>query len=200
MNELVPDNPKKKNQVVVGTAQYVNQQTGEVEDFTVITKNVSKDFNWHKVWLQDVLNILDSFGNKKIIVLTYLLKNMRNEDNSISGSYRTIAEKCNVSYPTVALVMKELIESNVIKKLDTATYIFNPDLISKGSSEKRTKLLIKYNFPDDEVNAIENARDADVELEPDPSFGKEDGEGDVMQISEPTIMDAIEREEKENAQ
>lgn len=151
---------KTKEQTVVGVQNYVNPITGETESFTVINKNISKDYNFHKIWLQDVLNVIDSFGNKKILVITYLLKNMRNEDNTISGSYRDISKASQVSLPTVSLVMKELLNSNVIKKIATATYQFNPDLIVKGGSDKRKNLLIRYNY---EEPIVENAKQIDFE-------------------------------------
>lgn len=152
---------KKKIQTVVGNQKYINPTTGEIETFTIIEKNISKDFNWHKIWLQDVLNILDSFGNKKILVLTYLLKIMRNEDNTISGSYREIAEKCGVSLPTVSMVMNELISTDIIRKVATGTYQFNPSLIVKGSGEKRTNLLVKYRYGMDDNKSINNAKQID---------------------------------------
>lgn len=156
---------KKKTQMVVGNQKYVNPNTGEIETFTVIEKNISKDFNWHKIWLQDVLNILDSFGNKKILVITYLLKIMRNEDNTISGTYRDISEKCGVSLPTVSMVMNELISSDIIRKITTATYQFNPSLIMKGSGEKRTNLLVKYRYGEDDNKAINNAKQIDTKTQ-----------------------------------
>jgi len=140
---------KTKKQTVVGTQQYINSTTGEVEEFTVITKAVSKDFNFHKVWLSDILSVLDTFGTARLKVLTHLLKRMRSEDNTISGSYRELSKEMSISYPTVALTMKELIESNVIKKIATATYQFNPDLIVKGGSDKRRNLIIQYKHSDE---------------------------------------------------
>jgi hypothetical protein len=138
-----------------------NSVTGEVSEFVVIEKNVEKDFNFHKIWLQDVLNVLDSFGNKKILVLSYLLKIMRNEDNTFSGTYREIAQVINVSVKTVNVVFNELFESNFIKKISSASYRFNPDIIIKGRGEKRKNLLIKYNYESgdkDIANQIPNAK------------------------------------------
>lgn len=149
---------KTKSQTVVGYQEMIDTSTGEIHKLTVIDKNISKDFNFHKIWLQDVLNVLDSFGNKKILVITYLLKIMRNEDNSVSGTYREIAEACNVSLPTVSLVMNELMGSDVIKRISTATYQFNPSLIIKGSSKKRKNLLIRYNYLEDEEKVVQNAK------------------------------------------
>lgn len=149
---------KTKSQTIVGKQSYVNEITGEISEFVVIDKNISKDFNFHKIWLQDVLNVLDSFGNKKILVITHLLKIMRNEDNTFSGSYRELAEQCEVSLPTVSLVMRELLDSDVIKKIASSTYQFNPSLIIKGTSDKRKNLLIRYNYLEDDKKQINNSK------------------------------------------
>lgn len=176
---------KTKMQTIVGKAEYLNPNTGEIEEFSVIEKNISKDFNFHKIWLQDVLNILDSFGNKKILVLTYLLKIMRNEDNSFSGTYRDIADACGVSLPTVSLVMKELKESNVIKQITTATYHFNPSIIIRGSSVKRKNLLIKYNYQEDTKKEVHNAKNVDLDIHPNQGAFDFDNETDPYKLPEP---------------
>lgn len=163
---------RTSSQTVVGTETFINQESGELIEMSVIDKRINQDVNFHKIWLQDVLNVIDSFGNKKILVLTYLLKSMRNEDNSVSGSYREIAKKCNVSYPTVALVMNELIDSDVLRKVSTATYQFNPSLIVKGGSTKRKHLLIRYNNIEDELMQIENAKTMPL-LSEEQAFGKQ---------------------------
>ena len=139
---------KVKTQMAVSNRKYLNEATGEVEDFTVITKNVNADFNFHKIWLQDLLNVLDSFGSKKIKVMTYLLGKMRNEDNSVSVTYRSVADETGISYATVAATMKEMNDSNVLKKINSGTYQFNPDIIIKGNSNKRQRLLVEYNVSD----------------------------------------------------
>lgn len=152
---------KTKVQTSVGNIQLYNPNTNQLEDFAVIDKNIEQDYNFHKIWLQDVLNVLDSFGNKKILVLSYLLKIMRNEDNTFSGTYREIAGSIDVSVKTVNVVFSELIESNIIKKISTATYRFNPDIIVKGKSSKRKNLLIRYNYQDgdrDNSKSINNAK------------------------------------------
>lgn len=79
---------KGRGAISIGLKTLIDPETGQETEFTLIEKDIPKDYNFHKVWLQDILNVLDSFGNKKILVLTHLLKRMRNEDNSVSGSYR----------------------------------------------------------------------------------------------------------------
>lgn len=162
---------KGRGAISIGLKTLIDPETGQETEFTLIEKDIPKDYNFHKVWLQDILNVLDSFGNKKILVLTHLLKRMRNEDNSVSGSYREIAEDCNVSLPTVSAVMSELIESNVLKRIATATYQFNPSLIVRGGANKRKNLIIKYKYYTDEKKQIDNAKSADIEpIHPNQAF------------------------------
>lgn len=148
--------------MTVGNASYVNQSTGEVEDFTVIKKNINQDFNFHKIWLQDLLQVLNTFGNAKIKVLTHLLKIMRNADNSVNFTYRSLSEDTGISYPTVNQTINELLNANVLKRDEKvkSLYVFNPDLIVKGNSDKRKRLLIEYNFTDDKT--IENKAHAEL--------------------------------------
>lgn len=154
---------KKKTQIQMGQMDLINPQTGEVVQTTVINKNIDADFNFHKIWLQDILYILNTMGNKKIAVLSHLLKIMRNEDNSMSFTLRKLAKDTGISYPTIQNTISELIEANVIRrdKDINSLYFFNPDLIVKGSSKKRQQLLIQYNFGDEE-SEIENKAERDL--------------------------------------
>ena len=152
---------KTKTQMQIQNKQYVNPTTGELENFTVIKKNVNADFNFHKIWLEDLLNILNTIGNKKITILSYLLKIMRSSDNSLNFTIRSLSEDTGVSSPTCQTTIHELMESNVIKRDERIKqlYTFNPDLLVKGNSDKRRKLLVEYNFDDetkDNKNAIKN--------------------------------------------
>ena len=168
---------KGRGAISIGLKTLIDPETGQETEFTLIEKDIPKDYNFHKVWLQDILNVLDSFGNKKILVLTHLLKRMRSEDNSVSGSYREIAEDCKVSLPTVSAVMSELIESNVLKRIATATYQFNPGLIVRGGANKRKNLIIKYKYHEDEKKHINNAKTIDLEpLHPNQAFFNFDSE------------------------
>jgi hypothetical protein len=156
---------KTKKEMVVGKKTYIDRETGEVQEFTVIQKNVSKDFNFHKIWLQDLLNVLNSFGNKKIKILTFLLHKMRNEDNTVTVTYKEIENKLKISKPTISNTMQELIQANVLKKIAPATYRFNPDLIVKGGSGKRQAMLVEYNFESAEEETETIEADSYVPLE-----------------------------------
>ena len=49
---------------VIGHEQWKNPHTGEVEDFQVV-RTEDRDFNFHKVWLQSIINSIDLIGNQK---------------------------------------------------------------------------------------------------------------------------------------
>lgn len=151
---------KTKETMEIGKSNYLNQTTGEVEEFTVIRKNVNKDFNFHKIWLEDLLNILNSFGNRKIIILSYLLKIMRNSDNSVVFTMRSLSKNTDISLQTCQTTINELIENNVLKrdKEVSQLYFFNPDIIIKGDSNKRQRLLIEYNFLDEKKDIKESKK------------------------------------------
>lgn len=130
---------------VQGGVKYVNQATGEVEDFQVIQME-DRDFNFHKLWLGHIITSLDIIGNEKIKVLTYMLEHA-NRDNVILGTQRGIAEAVGVSVPTVNATIKALVESNLIKMLQQGVYVINPDVIFKGGHTNRMNVLLQYTTP-----------------------------------------------------
>ena len=144
VKQNIPKKVRKNKMMEIGTKEYIDPQTGEKIKVTLIRKNVHTDYNFHKIWIQDLLNILNSFGNKKIKILSYLLGKMRNEDNTVSVTYKEIVKELGISHPTVSATIRELIEANVIKKIQIGTYQFNPAIIVKGGSGKRQMLLVEY--------------------------------------------------------
>lgn len=148
-----------KKQVVIGKQEYLNHQTGEVEQFNVIN-TYDTDFNFEKIWLSHILDSLEIIGNKKIKVLNWLLEN-KNNDNLIIATHRKIAEKSNVSYPIVNQTMKALVASNALKKQQDGVYMLNPDFMFKGHNKKRMNLLLRFN----QIEDIEQKKVDHPELE-----------------------------------
>lgn len=126
----------------IGVEQYVNTKTGEVQQFNVI-EQYDQDFNFDKIWLGHILDSLDLIGNKKIIVLNWLLKH-KNKDNIVIGTQRKIAESANVSLPVVSETMQLLVKSNFIKAIQDGVYLINPEVIFKGKHGKRMDILLRY--------------------------------------------------------
>jgi predicted transcriptional regulator len=143
-NKTTTKKVRKKTQTIIGTQRYINADTGEILETTVIEKEVERDFNFHKIWLNDLMSVLNLIGGKKLDILKYLLSEMRTQDNTISVTYTKIQEKLNTSRKTIAETMKILQEANFITKVQNGLYMVNPDVIVKGNGKKRDALMIKY--------------------------------------------------------
>lgn len=143
-----------KKQIVIGKQQYINNSTGEVEEFNVIN-SYDTDFNFEKIWLSHILESLEVIGNQKIKVLNWILSN-KTSDNLIIATQRAIAIGSGVSYPVVNQTLKALITSKALGKKQDGVYMLNPDFMFKGNGKKRMNLLLKFN----EIEEIENEKKA----------------------------------------
>ena len=136
---------KIKKQKIIGTQKYINADTGEIVETTVIEKNIEQDFGWFKVWLLDLMNILELVGTKKMKVVNYIFENLNASNNLFIATHEEISKKLNISRPVVSQTFKLLVEANLLIKKMNGVYMLNPDIIAKANSKKRTNLLIKYN-------------------------------------------------------
>ena len=138
-----------------GTQQYVNPNTGEIEEFDV-TKIEQRDFNFTKVFMENFLADLDSLGNKKLKVAIYICQNITREGYFI-GTIRTIAKKTGFSYKTIQKTLNLLLECNFLKRVEIGVYLVNADHLFKGSHKNRMNILKKYHdLENDEVRALTN--------------------------------------------
>jgi len=143
----------KSKAVTIGKAEYINQETGLVETFNVITER-DVDFNFQKIWLGHLLESLDIIGNKKIKVLNYLLKE-KNSENLVIATQRSIAEGAGVSLPIVNETIKALKDINALKIKQQGVLMLNPDIVFKGGNQRRMNILLKY----ENVKELENEND-----------------------------------------
>lgn len=138
----MPKKTTNKKTTRIGKAEYINRETGLIEQFNVIEEH-DQDFNFQKIWLGHLLESLDVLGNAKIKVLNYLLAN-KNRDNQIIGTQRAIAEGVGVSLPVVNATIKKLKEVNAIKKVSSGVLMLNPGVVFQGGHSKRMNILLKY--------------------------------------------------------
>jgi len=130
-----------KNEVVLKKAN-----TNEVIEALMIRKKVKKDF-FYKVWLADLMQVLDLLGNKKMLVLEYLFAKM-DKDNKIVSTHRRIAEDLGISLKTVSDTLSMLQKENILKKIQNGVYQLNPQIIFFGDGKKQDYLLIEYQKED----------------------------------------------------
>ncbi len=131
---------------VIGTRKYINQDSGEIEDFQVVNID-ERDFNFHKIWLNHIINSLDLIGNQKTRLAFWIVDNL-DKENKLTMTYRQISEKSGISYQTVSRTMKSLIESNFLQQINQGAYRINPNIIFKGTRSGRLNVLYQYNSKD----------------------------------------------------
>ena len=64
------------------------------------------------------------------------------------------------SEPTIAKIMRKLLENNFIKKIQNGAWLVNPNILMKGNDQKRQILLSYYESdkPIDEITFARNKR------------------------------------------
>lgn len=151
-----------KKQKFVGSKTLVDKETGEEYPMQM---NVieDRDFNFHKVWLQHLINGLDEISNQKLRLAFWIIDNL-NKENQLIMTQRVIAEKSGISLQTVSRTMKLLCEPKnkdtlpFLQKINSGAYRVNPDVLFKGSHSNRMGVCYEYvktdsqNKKKDEVN------------------------------------------------
>jgi len=146
---------KIKKQKIIGKETYIHQETGEIKEMVVVDKYIDQDFNFHKIWLSDLLNIIEIIGTKKLKIVKYILNKMNTKDNTVYFTQRGLSNELGISLQTINDTIKILVNSNFMKKIQNGVYQINPDIIIKGSTGKRVNLLIQYKNIDNENNKEE---------------------------------------------
>lgn len=127
---------------VVGTQQYLNVNTGEIEDFQV-TGVEERDFNFHKVWMKNFISTLDLVGNKKSKLCFWIIDNL-DKENKLTYTQAQIVNKTGLSKDTVTKTMSVLMNSGFLQRMNGGCYIVNPDIVFKGTRTGRLNALTVY--------------------------------------------------------
>ncbi|MBN3852802.1 hypothetical protein G3N59_05345 [Paraburkholderia sp. Ac-20340] len=142
-----------------GQQRFANVETGEILDAQVVLKTAG-DVGFHKIWLHEILSLVDEVGNSKMQVLMWLLSNADSQ-NRIIATQKEIADATKTSLKTVQRLMHSLAAANVINEVRRTIWRLNPDVIFKGDHNQRTAILIKYR----------NEADLPDPLKPEPAEG-----------------------------
>lgn len=159
----------RKKVKVIGHETYIKQDTGELAEMQVVQIE-ERDANFHKLWLGHILQSIDLIGNQKTKLAFWILDNL-NSENQLIMTQRKIAERSGISYQTVSLTLKALIESNFLIKINSGAYRVNPDVLFKGGKQNRLNVLLQYQsekHADDDNNQITGQmeiKDVDCNIE-----------------------------------
>lgn len=130
---------KKK---VLGVETWVNPKTGEKVE-TVSTALEVSDVNFAKVWVTHLLHSLEVVGGAKMKVVNFILDNLNYSQNLLVANYAEIAKATKVSERTVGETIRLLRDVDFLQTRPGVLMV-NPDIIAKGSNNKRRALLIKF--------------------------------------------------------
>lgn len=145
---------RKENAKYIGTEMLykINKETGEFEEIgpaDIFTKPVGRAEPFMITYLAEIINLIDTLGNKKMQVVKYILKNMSKSENILLVTTRELAEKCNVSKPVVLDTLKLLEESNIIQRR-TGAIMISPKLVNNKKAKGEAIMMTKYKQFNDE--------------------------------------------------
>ena len=132
----------KKVTRVVGTQEYLNTTTGQIEEFQVVEIE-ERDANFQKIWLGHILSAIDEISNAKMKLLFFLLQEAVKLDNIIPLTTDEISQQSGVSKATVVRTLQILEKHNIVKR-KTGVVMLNPNVVFKGGYGKRMNVLMKY--------------------------------------------------------
>lgn len=125
----------------------LDRDTGEVVEQKLterIVSSDSEDINFFKIWLEHLTGFLNTYGNTKSKVLSYLLQHLiGHKNNTINITQREISEGTHISLPTVNRTLLILRKMNIIR-YNSGEIMFNPDFIAYGTNKTRNKLKERY--------------------------------------------------------
>ncbi|MBQ9199604.1 MAG: replication/maintenance protein RepL [Lachnospiraceae bacterium] len=154
-----------KKQKLIGIQEYLNPDTGELIPMQVVSVE-ERDFNFHKVWLQHLVDSLDGISNQKLRLAFWIIENL-NKENQLIMTQRIISEKSGMSLDTVSKTMKALQESEpaFLVKINSGAYMVNPNVIWKGSHASRMGVVFDYSAQGQNVST-KNERRQEEPTEP----------------------------------
>lgn len=126
----------------VGTQQFLNTATGEIEDFQV-TSIEERDFNFSKVWMRNFVATLDLVGNQKTKLAFWIIDNV-NKENQLIATLRSMSDATGMSLETVRKTMSILQGADFLRKSANGVYVVNPDIVFKGTRNARINILNTY--------------------------------------------------------
>lgn len=141
-----------KKQKFVGTKELVDPNTGEVYPMQLNVLE-ERDFNFTKVWMQHLVNSLDSISNQKLRLAFWIIDHL-DKENQLIMTQRAISDATKMSLQTVNRTLKALCEGSpaFLQKINSGAYRVNPDVLYKGSHSNRMGILYEYHNVDQKKN------------------------------------------------
>lgn len=133
-----------KKQKFVGSKAFCDMETGEVIPMQMVQVE-DRDFNFHKVWLQNLVMSLEGISNQRLKLAFWILEHL-DKENKLVMTQRAIAEGSGMSLATVVRTMKALQDGKpaFLQKINSGAYRVNPQVVWKGSYSNRMGVCFSY--------------------------------------------------------
>lgn len=130
----------------------VDTDTGEVTSAEVVEflrrlpdekpDNTQRRSNFAILYPLQFYGLINSVGNKKMEVISYIIRHM-SADNVLIATSAQIAKKANVSKNTVDRTLQALEKANLIRR-KPGIIMLNPQLINRKHKPGEFRLMVKY--------------------------------------------------------
>lgn len=124
--------------------ELIDTQTGEVIRVEQVTRVGPGSKQFWKVYLPELLKVIEGFEGKQLAVLAHVLGNTNQGSNLFFGTYPEVMRNVNVSRQTVATTFGKLQRRSFLRKVQGGVWMVNPDVIMKGNDNKRLMLLRRF--------------------------------------------------------
>lgn len=126
------------------STKYVDESGEHEMTETEVYKKYYGGPHFYRVWLSDLLYHLNLISNsRQMDVLFYILDNV-NSDNLFIGTNRAIAEATKASTKTVNIIIKKMIDADLMSMKQRGVYMVKPTLLMKGDNVRKHRLTIEY--------------------------------------------------------
>lgn len=159
---------RKGKTLYTGKEIWVNQATGEVREVDTFEKPVGRGNGFMITYLAEIINLIETLGNKKMLVVKYILEHMSKMENTLIRTQREIADALGMSTKTVNETLKLLADAGIIERR-TGAIMVSPKLMNNWKAPKEASMMIKYyEFSGDDDNQITGQmeiKDVDCNIE-----------------------------------
>jgi DNA-binding HxlR family transcriptional regulator len=128
---------------------FFSMETGE--KIVVKKREYSRGDNFVKMYIKDMIKILEVIGGGRAKVIIYILRSLRLSDNTLIKTQREIADACEVSTKTVNETLKGLSDKGILKKKSGA-YMLSPTVFYRGDDQKKGYMLNQFELFDEKSN------------------------------------------------
>lgn len=140
---------RKSRMQYKGTTTWVNQETGEVRTVDEFERPVGRTEPFMITYLAEIINLIETLGNKKMQIVKYILNNMEKSTNTLLTTTRLLAQETDTSQKTVVETLRMLENAEIIKRR-TGAIMLSPKLMNNKKALGEATMMVKYERFDEE--------------------------------------------------